>query len=99
MTERFFSSDDGDLLFVPQLGRLMLHTELATLDLAPGEIALAPRGIKFRVELTREGKKAPQARGYLLENYGASFRLPELGAIGANGLANSRDFITLYPAY
>ena len=94
MTDRFFYSADGELLFVPQLGRLMLHTELGILDLAPGEIALVPRGIKFRVELLE-----PQARGYLLENYGASFRLPELGAIGANGLANSRDFLTPHAAY
>jgi homogentisate 1,2-dioxygenase len=94
MTDRFFYSADGELLFVPQLGRLMLHTELGILDLGPGEIAIVPRGIKFRVELLE-----PQARGYVLENYGASFRLPELGAIGANGLANSRDFLTPYAAY
>jgi homogentisate 1,2-dioxygenase len=62
--------------------------------LAPGEIALVPRGIKFRVELLDK-----KARGYVLENYGASFRLPELGAIGANGLANSRDFLTPHAAY
>ena len=94
MTDRFFYTADGELLFVPQLGRLMLHTELGILDLAPGEIALIPRGIKFRVELLDA-----QARGYLLENYGASFRLPELGAIGANGLANCRDFLTPHAAY
>jgi homogentisate 1,2-dioxygenase len=94
MMDRFFYSADGELLFVPQLGRLLLHTELGILELTPGEIALVPRGIKFRVELLDSA-----ARGYLLENYGASFRLPELGAIGANGLANSRDFLTPHAAY
>ncbi len=94
MMDRFFYSADGELLFVAQLGRLLLHTELGILELTPGEIALVPRGIKFRVELLD-----PAARGYLLENYGASLRLPELGAIGANGLANSRDFLTPHAAY
>ena len=94
MTDRFFYTADGELLFVPQLGRLKLHTELGILAIAPGEIALIPRGIKFRVELLD-----PQTRGYLLENYGQTFRLPELGPIGANGLANSRDFHTPHAAY
>jgi homogentisate 1,2-dioxygenase len=85
---------DGELLLLPQLGRLLIHTELGRIALAPGEIALVPRGIKFRVELLEE-----EARGYVCENYGASFRLPELGPIGANGLANSRDFQTPIAAY
>jgi homogentisate 1,2-dioxygenase len=93
MTDRFFYSADGELLFVPQLGALTLHTELGVLAVAPGEIAVIPRGIKFRVEL------AGKSRGYLLENYAQTLRLPELGPIGANGLANSRDFLTPVAAY
>ncbi len=94
MTERFFYSADGELLFVPQLGGLTLHTELGILGVAPGEIAIVPRGIKFRVALDGEA-----ARGYVLENYGQTLRLPELGPIGANGLANARDFLTPVAAY
>ena len=94
MTDRFFYSADGEFLFVPQLGSLKLHTELGIIDLAPGEIAIIPRGIKFRVELVDAA-----ARGYLLENYGQSLRLPELGPIGANGLASARDFLTPVAAY
>ena len=94
MTERFFYSADGELLFVPQLGALMLHTELGILDVAPGEIAIVPRGIKFRVAF-----EAKEVRGYVLENYGQTLRLPDLGPIGANGLANTRDFLTPVAAY
>ena len=85
---------DGELLLVPQMGRLLIHTELGRMALAPGEIAVIPRGIKFRVELL-DG----EARGYVCENYGATFRLPELGPIGANCLANSRDFQTPVAAF
>jgi len=88
MKDRTFADCDGELLFVPHEGRVRIRTELGALDVAPGEIAVVPRGIKFRVELP-DGK----ARGYLLENYGATLRLPELGPIGANGLANPRDFL------
>ena len=94
MTDRFFYSADGELLFVPQLGDLRLHTELGILDLTAGEIAIVPRGTKFRVELMNQA-----ARGYLLENYGQTLRLPELGPIGANGLASARDFLTPVAAY
>jgi homogentisate 1,2-dioxygenase len=90
MGTRIFYDADGELLLVPQEGRLLLRTELGLVEAAPGEIALVPRGIKFSVDLP-DGA----ARGYVLENYGAPFRLPELGPIGANGLANPRDF--LYP--
>ena len=92
--ERFFYNADGELLIVPQLGRLLVRTELGAMELSPEEICAIPRGIKFRVELL-EG----QARGYVCENYGALFRLPELGPIGANGLANPRDFLTPQAAY
>jgi homogentisate 1,2-dioxygenase len=88
MKDRFFYSADGELLVVPQLGTLRLHTELGILDVAPGEICVIPRGIVFRVEQQGDGS----SRGYICENYGLPFRLPELGAIGANGLANPRDF-------
>ena len=89
MQDRVFSNADGELLIVPQQGALDLGTELGRLSVAPGEIALIPRGVKFRVTL-------PQgpARGYVCENHGRLFRLPELGALGANGLANARDFLT-----
>jgi homogentisate 1,2-dioxygenase len=89
MHDRFFYNADGEMLIVPQEGSLKFHTELGVLGVAPGEICVIPRGVKFRVDI--EGKAA---RGYICENYGLSFRLPELGPIGANGLANSRDFLT-----
>jgi len=88
MTGVFYDAD-GELLIVPQVGALTLKTEFGILEVAPGEIAVVPRGVKFRVEIS-EG-----VRGYICENYGAPLRLPELGPIGANGLANARDF--LYP--
>lgn len=94
MVRRFFYDADGELLIVPQLGALLLYTELGRLTARPGEICVVPRGIKFRVELL-DG----EARGYVCENYGATFRLPELGPIGANGLANARDFQTPCAAY
>jgi homogentisate 1,2-dioxygenase len=87
MQDRYFYNADGELLIVPQLGKLRIFTEMGLLDIDPGEICLVPRGIKFRVEL-QEGV----ARGYICENYGALLRLPELGPIGASGLANPRDF-------
>ena len=89
MTDRFFYDADGELLIVPQQGRLRIATELGRLDVAPQEIAVVPRGIRFRVELP-DGA----ARGYVCENYGAFLRLPDLGVIGSNGLANPRDFLT-----
>ena len=89
MTNRAFVSADGELLFIPEMGRITLLTELGRIDLAPGEVALVPRGVRFRVTLP-DGK----ARGYVAENHGVPFRLPDLGPIGANGLANPRDFET-----
>ncbi|HET9812084.1 MAG TPA: homogentisate 1,2-dioxygenase [Sphingomicrobium sp.] len=89
MDARLFVDADGELVIVPQQGALRIETELGGLDVAPGSIAIVPRGIKFRVRLP-DG----EARGYVAENYGAPFRLPELGPIGANGLANPRDFET-----
>ena len=94
MTDRFFYNADGEMLIVPQMGRLLLHTEMGILEAAPGEIAVIQRGIRFRVELLDN-----VARGYICENYGALFRLPDLGPIGANGLANPRDFLTPVAAF
>ncbi|HEX6448007.1 MAG TPA: homogentisate 1,2-dioxygenase [Trebonia sp.] len=94
MTDRYFVDSDGELLFVPELGALVLHTELGPLRVTPGEIAVVPRGIRFRVEVT-DGL----ARGYLCENFGAAFTLPERGPIGANGLANERDFLSPHAAF
>jgi len=88
MTDRYFYSADGELLIVPQQGRLRIASELGLVEVEPQEIVVVPRGLRFRVEL-RDGA----ARGYACENYGALFRLPELGPIGANGLANPRDFL------
>lgn len=94
MEERCFYSADGELLIVPQEGALTIATELGVIGARPGEIALIPRGIRFRVTLP-DG----QARGYVCENHGQPFRLPELGPIGANGLANARDFQTPVAAF
>jgi homogentisate 1,2-dioxygenase len=94
MAGRFFCDADGELLLVPQHGRLRLATELGVVEIAPREIAVVPRGTRFRVELP-DGV----ARGYVCENFGAPLRLPELGPIGANGLANPRDFLTPVAAY
>jgi len=87
--ERVFFNADGELLIVPQLGALKLVTELGVLEVAPLEIAVIPRGMRFRVELL-----ASTARGYVCENHGCALRLPDLGPIGSNGLANPRDFLT-----
>ncbi|HEY3729656.1 MAG TPA: homogentisate 1,2-dioxygenase [Steroidobacteraceae bacterium] len=89
MVQRCFYSADGELLIVPQEGRLLLLTELGRIELGPLEIAVIPRGVRFSVQLLDAS-----ARGYLCENFGAAFRLPELGPIGSNGLACERDFQT-----
>ena len=87
MTDRYFYNSDGELLIVPQQGRLSIKTELGFLEVAPQEIAIIPRGIRFQVMLP-DGS----ARGYVCENFGGALRLPDLGVIGSNGLANPRDF-------
>ena len=89
MDGRFFYDADAELLVVPQQGRLHIATELGVLDVEPQEIAVIPRGVRFRVDLP-DGT----ARGYVCENFGALLRLPDLGPIGSNGLANPRDFLT-----
>jgi homogentisate 1,2-dioxygenase len=94
MTRRSFYNADGELLFVPQHGRHRFVTELGVIDAEPQEIVLIPRGVRFRLELP-DGA----ARGYVCENFGAAFRLPDLGPIGSNGLAAARDFLTPVAAY
>jgi homogentisate 1,2-dioxygenase len=94
MQGRYFYDADGELLIVPQQGRLMLATELGRIALEPQEIAVLPRGLRFTVELP-DGA----ARGYVCENFGAPLRLPDLGPIGSNGLANPRDFQTPHAWY
>ncbi len=94
MAGRCFADADGELLFIPQQGRLELLTEMGRIEIAPGEVALVPRGVRFRA-LLPDG----EARGYVAENHGALFRLPELGPIGSNGLANARDFLAPVAAF
>lgn len=94
MATSCFNNADGDFLFVPQEGAIYLQTEMGWLDVKPGEIAVVQRGIKFRVELA-----GARARGYICENYGEHFVLPYKGPIGANGLANPRDFLTPEAAF
>ena len=94
MQGRYFCNADGELLLVPELGRLHIETELGVLDVEPQEIAVIPRGVRFRIALP-DG----QARGYVCENFGALLRLPDLGPIGSNGSAIPRDFLTPNAAY
>jgi homogentisate 1,2-dioxygenase len=94
MDRRVFVDADGELLIIPQEGAIEIQTELGRIEAGPGDIALVPRGVKFRVKLL-DG----EARGYVAENHGLSFRLPDLGPIGANGLANARDFETPAASY
>mmetsp|Transcript_20740 Transcript_20740/g.30856 ORF Transcript_20740/g.30856 Transcript_20740/m.30856 type:complete len:436 (+) Transcript_20740:13-1320(+) len=86
MKDTSFYSADGEMLIVPQQGTLDIQTEFGFLEVSPGEIVVIPRGVNFAVSVTEE------SRGYVVEVYNGSFRLPDLGPIGANGLANPRDF-------
>jgi homogentisate 1,2-dioxygenase len=94
MRDRYFYNADGEMLILPQQGMLRLFTELGRLDCVPGEMAVIPTGLRFRVELP-DGA----SRGYVCENYGQMFRLPELGPLGSNGLASPRDFLAPVAAY
>ena len=87
MERRLLANADGEMLIIPQQGAIELRTELGRLEIGPGDIALVPRGMKFGVHLLED-----ESAGYVAENYGEPFRLPELGPIGANGLASPRDF-------
>ncbi|HUQ24138.1 MAG TPA: homogentisate 1,2-dioxygenase [Burkholderiales bacterium] len=91
--KRYFWNADGELMLVPQQGALEIFTELGKLEAKPGEIAVVPRGMRFKVAV--DGP----SRGYVCENYGAPFRLPELGPIGAQGLAQVRDFLAPVAAF
>ncbi len=94
MQGRYFYNADGELLVVPQLGRLHIETDMGVVDVEPQEIAVIPRGVRFRVALP-DGS----ARGYVCENFGALLQLPDLGPIGSNGLANTRDFLAPNAAF
>src|SRR5471030_2500355 len=94
MTNQCFYNADGEMLIVPQQGRARFFTELGVIEASCGEIVIIPRGLPFRVELP-DGP----SRGYICENYGAMLRLPELGPLGSNGLANPRDFLAPVAAY
>jgi homogentisate 1,2-dioxygenase len=94
MHGRYFYDADGELLVVPQQGRLRIATEMGVLEIEPQEIAVIPRGVRFSVSLP-DG----EARGYVCENFGAMLQLPDLGPIGSNGLANPRDFLAPLAAY
>lgn len=92
--QRAFFNADGELLIVPQLGRLRVVTEMGVLEVAPQQIVVLPRGLKFSVKLLDS-----EARGYVCENHGSLLRLPDLGPIGSNGLANPRDFMAPCAAF
>ncbi len=94
MEDDYFYNADGELLLVPQQGGLSVFTEFGRIAITPGEICVLPRGVKFKVALL-DGP----ARGYICENYGAKFTLPNRGPIGANCLANPRDFKTPTAAF
>lgn len=91
--QRALVNADGEMLIVPQQGTLQITTELGRLAVVPGEVALLPRGLAFKVSVSGP------TRAYVCENYGAPFRLPELGPIGSNGLANPRDFLAPVAAF
>jgi homogentisate 1,2-dioxygenase len=91
--EHFFNAD-GEMLIVAQQGNLRLRSEFGVIDIEPGEVAVIPRGVIFRAELI-DGP----ARAYVCENYGGAFALPNRGPIGANCLANARDFLTPVAQY
>ncbi len=94
MTDRYFHNADAEMMLVPQLGGLSVFSELGKMEVKPGEVAVLPRGMKFKVSLP-DGK----ARGYACENYGPHFRLPELGPLGSQGLAQKRDFLAPVAAF
>lgn len=94
MVDEYFFNADGEMLIVPQMGECLFYTEMGKIALKPGEICVIPRGMIFKVEC-----QSPEARGYICENYGAKFTLPDRGPIGANCLANPRDFKTPVAAF
>jgi homogentisate 1,2-dioxygenase len=97
MTDSYFYNADGEMLIVAQKGRHIFKTELGILEVLPGEICVIPRGIKFQVEVSEDD--GGEIRGYICENFGSTFRIPDLGPIGANGLAYPRDFFSPVAAF
>jgi homogentisate 1,2-dioxygenase len=95
MAARALYNADGEMLFVPQLGTHRFVTELGVIEAVPNEIVVIPRGMRFRLDLAG----SQPVRGYVCENFGATFSLPELGPLGSNGLANARDFLAPVAAY
>ncbi len=96
MTNRYAYNADAEMMLVVEKGEIIVHTELGKMELAPLIIGVIPRGMKYRIEM-KSGTNS--VRGYLLENFGLPFQLPELGPIGSNGLANARDFETPVAAF
>jgi homogentisate 1,2-dioxygenase len=94
MENEYFFNADGEFLIVAQEGSLRFRTEFGVIEIEPGEIAVIQRGVIFKVEPV-----GGPARAYVCENYGGSFTLPDRGPIGANCLANPRDFLTPVAAY
>lgn len=94
MENTYFYNADGEFLMVPYAGDCELFTEFGKLHLSPGEIAVIPRGVRFQVKL-----RSKEIKGYVCENYGSPFALPDLGPIGSNGLANPKDFLIPYAAF
>ena len=88
MRNKAFFNSDGDFLLVPQKGNLLIRTEFGRLHIAANEICVLQQGMKFSIEIEEA------SRGYILEVFDSHFMLPNLGPIGANGLANPRDFLT-----
>lgn len=86
MNNQVFCNSDGEMLIVPQTGTLNIATECGLLTVPPTSIAVLPRGLRFSVDITEA------SRGWICEIYKGRFRIPDLGPIGANGLANPRDF-------
>ena len=94
MTDRVLVNADAEMLIVPQDGEIEIFTEMGRMQVAPGHIAVVPRGMMAKYSLAGD-----HARGYVCENYGAKFTLPDRGPIGANCLANPRDFKTPVAAF
>ncbi|EFA82917.1 homogentisate 1,2-dioxygenase [Heterostelium album PN500] len=94
MVNKSFYNSDGDFLIVPQQGTLDIQTEFGFLEVHSGEICVIQRGVTFSVNVP-DGP----SRGYICEVFGAHFRLPDLGPIGSNGLANPRDFLSPVAAF
>jgi homogentisate 1,2-dioxygenase len=95
MKNKYFMNADGEFLFIPQVGPIQVRTELGVLEAEPGEIVIVPRGMKFQIN----PKDASSCAGYVGENFGQAFQLPELGPIGANGLAHRRHFLVPVAAF